>query len=198
MNTLDVKLKLNNLHCFDEGDGIGSAEPYLWTVFFKIDGDTTLVNSALNLQGSATVIGTPGNHGDLPNHDVDAGENVAIPAALGETVGWWAGFGAAGASWASSAFDFTAVDRMSSDPNCGAMVVPSELKAWDSVRRAEAVSGLPSTATNGLAATCRSVMPDASTNSASRNSAYERAPAAGSNSRQPAAAPPRPMMIPFL
>ena len=84
MNILDVSLKLNNLHCYDEGDGIGSAEPYLWTVFFKIDGDTTVVNSSLALQGSATVVGTPGNHGDLPNHDVDPGENVSIPAVIGE------------------------------------------------------------------------------------------------------------------
>lgn len=84
MERLNVHLRLNNLHCFDEGDGIGSAEPYLWTVFFKIDGDTATVSPSLSLQGTATVVTTPGNHGNLPNHDVDPGENVPIPAAIGE------------------------------------------------------------------------------------------------------------------
>ncbi len=56
----------------------------MWTVFFKIDGDTCVVNTNFVLQGTATVVATPGNQGDLPNHDVDAGENVPIPAVLGE------------------------------------------------------------------------------------------------------------------
>jgi hypothetical protein len=84
MDTLDVKLRLTNLHCFEEGDSVGSAEPFLWTVFFKIDGDTTVVNDRNALQGTATVVGTPGNHRNLPNHDVDPGEDVAIPAVIGE------------------------------------------------------------------------------------------------------------------
>jgi hypothetical protein len=79
-----VKIKLDNIHCTDEGDSAGSAEPYLWTVFFKIDGDTTHVDSSLTLQGTATVIGTPGNHGNLGVHDVDAGDDIPIPPALGE------------------------------------------------------------------------------------------------------------------
>src|SRR5437762_12880641 len=84
MDAANVTIKLSNIHCFDEGDGPGNAEPYLWNVFFKIDGDTTFVTNALALKGTATVIGTPGNHGNLNNTDVDAGDNVAIPASIGE------------------------------------------------------------------------------------------------------------------
>jgi hypothetical protein len=84
MNTLDVHLTLRNLHWFDEPDSAGSAEPCLWTVFFKIDWDTTVVNPSFALLGTATVVSTPGNQGDLPNHDVDAGEDVPNPAVLGE------------------------------------------------------------------------------------------------------------------
>jgi hypothetical protein len=84
MEPTPVKIKLDNIHCSDEGDFIGSAEPYLWTVFFKIDGDTTHVDSSLTLQGTATVVTTPGNHGNLGVHDVDAGDDIPIPPALGE------------------------------------------------------------------------------------------------------------------
>ncbi len=78
-----------------------------------------------------------------------------------------------------SSEDLAAVDRINADPNSGASVVPSELKAWVSVSREEAVCGFPSAATNGLAATCSSVIPEASTNSAKRKSEKERAAAAG-------------------
>jgi hypothetical protein len=80
---VDVEVKIENIHCLDEGDGPGNAEPYLWSVFFKIDGETCKVNAALKLEGRATVITTSGNHGDLLRDGVDAGDNVPIPSSLG-------------------------------------------------------------------------------------------------------------------
>jgi hypothetical protein len=97
MATTAVNITLRNIHCSDEGDGPGSAEPYLWTVFFKVDGDTVSAESG-TLQGTATVLATPGNHGDLgePGSDVDPGENVPIPAALGQFTGFVKSIPAAG------------------------------------------------------------------------------------------------------
>jgi hypothetical protein len=88
MTDLNIEFKLDNIRCHDEGDGWGNAEPYLWTVFFKVDGDTLVVNSdgpaAPFLQGAPTVVGTPGNHGNLGTTDVDEGDTVAVPAIIGE------------------------------------------------------------------------------------------------------------------
>lgn len=81
--TLDVRLQWQRLRCIQEGDGIGSAEPYMWAVFFKIDGERAFVNNALRLEGTATTVNTLGDHHNLPNHDVDPGEVVRIPAAVG-------------------------------------------------------------------------------------------------------------------
>jgi hypothetical protein len=83
MSDIGARIRLTSVRCIDEGDGPGSAEPYLWTVFFKVDGRTASVTPQLRLSGRSTVVGRTGDHGDLPNHDVDDGEVVAIPAALG-------------------------------------------------------------------------------------------------------------------
>jgi hypothetical protein len=81
---LRVSMKLDHIHCYDEGDGWGDAEPYLWTVFFKIDGDSVALTDDLKLSGTATVVTTPGSHGNLGTSDVNAGDNVPIPSPIGE------------------------------------------------------------------------------------------------------------------
>jgi hypothetical protein len=65
----------------------GSTPPiYLWTAFFKIDADNVKVDQNFKLlQGSATVVGTPGNIGDLPNGDSDfTSDWISVPTSLGD------------------------------------------------------------------------------------------------------------------
>jgi hypothetical protein len=80
---LQVQISLDHIHCHREGDW-GSAEPYLWTIFFKIDGDTVVMGDDLFLHGTATVITTPGSHGNLGDTDVNDGDNVPVPSAIGQ------------------------------------------------------------------------------------------------------------------
>ena len=81
---LQTRVSLDYLHFYEEGDGTGSAEPYLWTVFFKIDGDTAKLDDDAFLHGTCTVVATPGSHGNLGDSDVDDGDDVIVPRAVGE------------------------------------------------------------------------------------------------------------------
>lgn len=82
---LPTSVKLSSIHCRDEADGPGNAEPYLWTIFFKIDGETIRQAPGLPvLTGDAVFHFGPGSHENLRTHAVDPGETVQIPAAIGE------------------------------------------------------------------------------------------------------------------
>ena len=90
--SLTVSLVLDHIQCIDEGDGPGLAEPYLWPLFFKIDGTSVQFVKlpdpplTITMQGMVTVDRRSGGHRNLRNTDddpVDEGEDVAIPPELG-------------------------------------------------------------------------------------------------------------------
>ncbi len=60
--------------------------------------------------------------------------------------------------------------NISADPRYGPITVPKELKACENVSRKCDRPGGPRAATSGLAATCRTVMPEAMTKSATSTS----------------------------
>lgn len=85
MRNLDVTFKLPRLRCRDEADGIGPAEPYLWVTFVKVDGETVVVDETFHLAGTPTIVprlSPGGDHGDLHDPAVRAGDVVTIPAPL--------------------------------------------------------------------------------------------------------------------
>jgi hypothetical protein len=87
---LRVRLNLNNLldtaqATLTQSDGQAHdpvnaphKQVFLWTAFFKIDGDTAMVDERLDLRGTATVVGSPGDHGDLGRTGGEATNNQAI------------------------------------------------------------------------------------------------------------------------
>ena len=81
--TLRTHVRLDRVHCIQDGDGLGDSEPYLWTAMFKIDGETVVLGPDLKLQGTCTFVPTPGSHGNLGDTDVGDGDDVPIPAAIG-------------------------------------------------------------------------------------------------------------------
>jgi hypothetical protein len=83
LQPLRVGFRLSNIHhSKDEGDHLVLPRTYLWTVFFKLDGNTTSVGNNLMLQGTATIMPLPGNHDDLGTSEVLG--DVPIPGWLGE------------------------------------------------------------------------------------------------------------------
>ena len=85
MRTLYTKLSLSQFKCLDKSEGWTNTEPYLWNVFFKIDGSTIIVNDKFQLEGKPTYHFSVGSHGNLNAKDIVGGDVVGIT----EEVGTW-------------------------------------------------------------------------------------------------------------
>lgn len=93
--TLQTRISLSHLHCVEEQEVIGDDEPYLWTAFFKVDGDTAVLDligdrpddqlgpTDCFVRGTCTFVSTAGSHNNLGDTDVETGDVVGIPAGLG-------------------------------------------------------------------------------------------------------------------
>jgi hypothetical protein len=77
---LKVEIRLANFDSTFFVTNQGANLPYLWVIFFKIDGDTVSVGSDFQLQGQAQIYTRAGNHGDIGS---DLGEIWPIPDELG-------------------------------------------------------------------------------------------------------------------
>jgi hypothetical protein len=83
MPSLPVYIKLDRLICHREGSGWRRTEPYLWTIFFAIDGQHIRLTEQFRLEGEAQFHFTPGSHGNLGVHAVTSGQVIRIPQAIG-------------------------------------------------------------------------------------------------------------------
>lgn len=84
MQTLYIKLGLNQLICHHRSDGWTYSEPYLWNVFFKVDGSCITLNGQFRLEGKPEYHFSQGSHGNLHAKDMQPGETIGIPKEVGE------------------------------------------------------------------------------------------------------------------
>jgi hypothetical protein len=91
--TLQTRISLSQLQCITQQE-VFDDEPYLWTAFFKLDGDTAVLDligdgpddqldaNSCFIRGTFTVRFSPGSQDNLGT-DMESGDVVVVPDALG-------------------------------------------------------------------------------------------------------------------
>jgi hypothetical protein len=77
-----VAADLQRLTVVTKQDLLDGDEPYLWTVWLKIDGDHFTLSDRRN--GHATIVSTSESHGDLHASNQQPGSTINVPAAVGQ------------------------------------------------------------------------------------------------------------------
>ena len=84
MASTNIAISLYELFCFHGADSDGDSEPYLWAIFFAVDG-TTITQDPVNvgkLAGAPQYYFSPGSHGNLGS-SISTGATLRIPAGVG-------------------------------------------------------------------------------------------------------------------
>ena len=84
MEGFNVKIKLKTLTCHNKTEKWGKAVPYLWTIFFRIDGDCVLIANDFKLVGKGVFQHGKGSHGNLNISSIEKGQTISIPSDVGE------------------------------------------------------------------------------------------------------------------
>jgi hypothetical protein len=84
MRTLFTRMKLVQLRCHDRPDGWTNSEPYLWNIFFKIDGSCITLNDQFRLEGKPVYHFSKGSQGNLHAKNIASGGTAQIPDDVGE------------------------------------------------------------------------------------------------------------------
>lgn len=91
----NVVVELDSIKVLDEADGPGNAEPYIWPVFFKVDGKTidlflsppSTDPEVIAANHSNYIFAPNGNHKNLGTNDGDywdKDDNIPIPSSIGK------------------------------------------------------------------------------------------------------------------
>ena len=84
MDGINIKIRLETLTHHKRTEKWGKAEPYLWTIFFKMDGSCIDITPQFKIDGNATFHFTEGSHGNLGISSRQESNQVPIPSAVGK------------------------------------------------------------------------------------------------------------------
>lgn len=78
-----VHIRLRHLHCHRASSRWRATQPYLWNIFFRIDGSCVHLTEQFDLVGKADFFFSPGSHGNLGVDTVTPGSVTVIPPEVG-------------------------------------------------------------------------------------------------------------------
>src|SRR5882672_12869715 len=82
-NNVSVKIAVNYIKCNNVLRTNVAQYPYLWPLFFTVDGVGTFINQQRKLTGNITVFRTNGEHKNITSRSFENGSMATIPNRVG-------------------------------------------------------------------------------------------------------------------